>query len=487
MSKQTNAPNTIPAPANWRSPMLSWNGYAVREHAWLVLLLVILALGLGATIGSDITWAGLLVLGGLLGIYTLALFLARPVWSFLAYIMLIPLGALGVLPGQGVTMIKVVTLVAILSALAWYMSKGVRPHMAPRLLWPLLALLLVNALSWAVNGQSSNGLQSLGTLFMISVASVILIGTLFSAREMYLLLYVMAISSALYALINIDYAVRSGLLQGDTIRFINSLRSSFPLADPNYTAMNLNCGLLASLVLVFSQRSRRSRLLFLLTSIITVAGVVATLSRQGIVAMLLGVVLITVGLRGSRRRWWLALPISAAVLVFVLFLGGQSLLMRLLIAQDDTAITGRFWAWEAGLAMVRDYPLLGVGLGRFIDFFPLYRPAASIFYYVDTMVAHNSTIQILAETGVLGCAAWFVVIGLTLHRWYGLLTNWVCTPRDRSFVWFVGSGLAVLLASSLTLNVHYEKFLWLFVFLTFQLEVILTRRGVPADEVVAVD
>ena len=60
--------------------------------------------------------------------------------------------------------------------------------------------------------------------------------------------------------------------------------------------------------------------------------------------------------------------------------------------------------WETGLAMVRDHPLTGVGMGQVKRVFPRYaRPDA---IKKTTSHVHNTPLQILVERGLLGLAAW---------------------------------------------------------------------------------
>lgn len=58
----------------------------------------------------------------------------------------------------------------------------------------------------------------------------------------------------------------------------------------------------------------------------------------------------------------------------------------------------RFDYWKAGVEMVKDKPLLGVGSGAFGAFYPKYKlPGAQ-----ETQMAHNDYVQFLAETGSVG-------------------------------------------------------------------------------------
>ena len=60
-------------------------------------------------------------------------------------------------------------------------------------------------------------------------------------------------------------------------------------------------------------------------------------------------------------------------------------------------LVGRIAIWRGSLAMIREHWLLGVGLGRFWDYFPSYRVTS---YY--TRYPHSFLLEIFAASGVVG-------------------------------------------------------------------------------------
>ncbi len=132
-------------------------------------------------------------------------------------------------------------------------------------------------------------------------------------------------------------------------------------------------------------------------------------SRGGTVAFVAELLLFAVILlrhRGAYGKAVLLAAIVAAALAIVYWVGGNRLLssrfhqvnepQRLAIAQDS-------------LAMVRQRPLLGWGLGAFPIVYSRFRT-----FYTKLFVneAHDDYVQVLVETGVIGFAAgvWFVVL-----------------------------------------------------------------------------
>ena len=75
---------------------------------------------------------------------------------------------------------------------------------------------------------------------------------------------------------------------------------------------------------------------------------------------------------------------------------------------------GRFGIWANSLAIFKDHPLLGAGIGNFQFVYPLYnrRIIRDSSFSADAKAgeAHNDYIQSLAETGLFGTAAFLVVL-----------------------------------------------------------------------------
>jgi O-antigen ligase len=135
-----------------------------------------------------------------------------------------------------------------------------------------------------------------------------------------------------------------------------------------------------------------------------------------------------------RGRWLLLLGIF--VLVAGALFGPERVSRRLRSMGDPEEVTirERRLMWSSGLAIWRDHPWLGVGPGGVKRLYRQYaRPEA---IKQQTSHLHNSPLQILAEVGVLGLAAWlwiwlafFVFCGRLLRRLRG--PGW---SRERALV-----------------------------------------------------
>ena len=134
----------------------------------------------------------------------------------------------------------------------------------------------------------------------------------------------------------------------------------------------------------------------------------------------------------SLERGKLLRPISvmvfAAIALSLLFIGPRGrrqVDVRLQeTVQSDSGLPFRLLLVKETLAIVRAYPVLGIGLGCWPEAFPHYRQPP--WDPVIRREAHNDYAQLLAETGILGFAlvAWFFfAIGRRLYDALGKSTG----------------------------------------------------------------
>jgi hypothetical protein len=107
-------------------------------------------------------------------------------------------------------------------------------------------------------------------------------------------------------------------------------------------------------------------------------------------------------------RRWAVLGVLVAAVALALAVPSP-LRQRALSIVDpgDPTARERLYFWEAGWRMVKDAPLLGLGPGGVKRHYPEYRdPAAR---RPATGHLHNNLVQIAAERGLLGLAAWLAI------------------------------------------------------------------------------
>ena len=68
----------------------------------------------------------------------------------------------------------------------------------------------------------------------------------------------------------------------------------------------------------------------------------------------------------------------------------------------------RYGFWTTALAMIREEPLIGVGLGNFTNAYPVFMTAPTLH---KPYMPHNVALGVLAETGIIGLL-FFTIFGM---------------------------------------------------------------------------
>jgi O-antigen ligase len=176
------------------------------------------------------------------------------------------------------------------------------------------------------------------------------------------------------------------------------------------------------------------------------AGVIASGSRAGATASLGGLiamalVVLPVARHRASKAWAIggALACILPMLLLVLF-SGDTLANRLAALFDAGAADGtRILLWDAAWRMIKNAPLLGLGLGSFQDAYPLY--AQQLLPYVMDK-AHCDYLEFAAGIGVVAAAMWWGAMALV--AWHCLRGVWT-RRRDRVFP-LVGFSACVIVA-----------------------------------------
>ena len=166
-------------------------------------------------------------------------------------------------------------------------------------------------------------------------------------------------------------------------------------------------GLLLVVCLLFLGRTVEDRSVRAAASAVTVclgAALLLTFTRNAYVGFI-AASLIFLAIR--RPRWaWTAAP--AALLVYFLAPGGIRLRMLSTFDPSDPTNRDRLDMAVAGLRMIRDHPVFGLGLTLVKPYYPLYRVPSSLRFRVPHL--HDNVLQIAAESGLFAAAAYLALL-----------------------------------------------------------------------------
>ena len=157
------------------------------------------------------------------------------------------------------------------------------------------------------------------------------------------------------------------------------------------------------------------QILSIVTVVLLLTGVAATLSRAGIVAGVFCLFVCAVSRLQWRKSLQLLLPIAILLVTANAFLAAFELdtlvLAELLTLKDPVSeTTGRVLHWADTMVSMRDFPVIGSGQGAYAySTLPYQRRGGSVWF----MNADNQYVEILIESGLLGLAL-FAGFGILL-------------------------------------------------------------------------
>lgn len=190
--------------------------------------------------------------------------------------------------------------------------------------------------------------------------------------------------------------------------------------DPNQQA----AGYVATMFLIIGlfgvYRKAIVRTWLTIAFIIIAVGFFATESRGGLIALAAGAILALIIAPRQRLR-------------IIVFGGAMGIASLILIGLQPGAIhrivdvgggtSGRSDLWRIGAAVFRAHPLIGVGIGNFIVVEPHYALTTGLltrpeYINITPQIVHNTYLQLLAETGIIGLLAFLaVIIGSLWNAW----------------------------------------------------------------------
>ena len=146
------------------------------------------------------------------------------------------------------------------------------------------------------------------------------------------------------------------------------------------------------------------QIISIVTVVLLLTGVAATLSRSGIVAGVFCLVVCAASRMQLRKSMWLLVPFSLLLTSVSIFLTAFELdtlvLAELTTLKDPVSeSTSRLLHWSDSLGSLQDFPLLGSGQGAYAwSTLPYQRRGGSAWF----MNADNQYVEIIVESGLLG-------------------------------------------------------------------------------------
>jgi O-antigen ligase len=380
---------------------------------------------------------------------------------------------------------------SLVLALSWLARVATRPAPGvlfwsrhPAITWLALAFCAWVALSSLWAESSGDALAVLLKYGLDALLFVIVFEAIRTPRQVRALLGALVAGGTAAAAYGIVASPNLSHLAGDPTAATDLERLGGTIADPNLLAAVLVVSFVLAVALATTARSPAIRLVLAGAAALSLLSVFLTASRGGLVGLIAALVCAIVLARGRR-----AAAVGGAlvvVVVSVIYVGvfDPGAAHRYSTADGGN---GRTDLWKVGWRMAEANLVRGVGAGNYRDasaHYVLTEPgkiADSEFIIDQPRFAHNVYLEVLAELGVVGLAAFLALLGaaigagLAAARRFAEAEDGAMELLSRAVV----VSLVALLAMDFFLSDQFSKQLWLLLALGPALLAIASRSRSP--------
>ncbi|KKL54312.1 hypothetical protein LCGC14_2266670, partial [marine sediment metagenome] len=229
----------------------------------------------------------------------------------------------------------------------------------------------------------------------------------------------------------------------------------FPLAAGLFIAYRPDVsgsGPVAALRAAVGYKRIHKHFIYGFASLLIAASVLVSLSRGGVIALCVSMVLMAALLsRVSPGRSFAMGTLFLLVALLVGWFGWDPIFERFgdVVSDEGTLEFNRIYIWKDTIGIIRDFPLTGAGFGSFGSVYPSYRSLSGSLV-VDH--AHNDYLELLVEGGVVSfsLAAWFV--SAVVYR--SIRTVW--DRREQYSITMGIAGISAMAAMLVLATVHFN-------------------------------
>jgi O-antigen ligase len=433
---------------------------------------LILAAGLAGLAAVFGTVAGIdpkIAFAGSLALAFCMIAVADLTWGLVGFI---ALSFLALLPNLGGPLLSLAKIAGAVLAISWLagIASGrytrLFPSDHPNLTFALISFLAWNALSvvWA---EDPDRVYAYAFSFLLSfLLFAIIYSAVVSTRVARMLVFGFIVGATVTSAYGILVQPDASALATSPAASDGLDRLAGTVGDPNELASLLVAGVALSGAIVFNRAvSPGVRMLTGAAAGLMLLGVLMTLSRGGLVA-LAALILTGMLVAGRYRPQMIAAGLAIIAVALTFFFGIASPEARDRITAADGG-GGRTDIWKVGERMVAAEPVTGVGAANF---------QVSAIHYLLTpgairaddrlidspSVVHNSYLQILVETGVIGLGLFLAIVASCIAA--AIRARRAFAARDdrdgELLAIAVICAIASILAADLFLSEENSKHLW---------------------------
>ncbi len=314
------------------------------------------------------------------------------------------------------------------------------------------SIIVVFALSIAQTGWLGGAVNVLINWGKIAIVFILLVDMAESARDLRRSL--LTVIAAVAALAWMGWYVY--LNTPELLTSTGRLEAGGDYSQPNSFALALTVGAPLAFALLETAPGFVRKVPYVLLLGVFGVSSVFTRSRGGNLGFAVAILTSVIFSPGIRSRAFKAVLVGVMV-------AGMTVSVPIILARGDVATyfggdasaENRIDAWVAGLRMIRDHPILGVGLGEF--------PDHAGDYGANKMIAHNTFLSVTAETGLTGGLLFVLILVTTLRLLWDVWRQASSDPSQRDLACLsqgILIGLVAFLINTSFSVKHSDPLLW---------------------------
>lgn len=232
----------------------------------------------------------------------------------------------------------------------------------------------------------------------------------------------------------------------------------------NAMATYLDIAIVCAYILYQMSPSAGERLWLLIALPILFLGLALTFSRTGYITLV--VVFVLISYRLAKTRGYLVLGATAAMLILISAFLPETFYKRVesiipSVRHQEETFGIRVELWKAGVKMIRDHPIVGVGPGNFLKV--LARYGQGMLLNRRQLASHNSYVGIAAEAGIPALTLYLLLCAAAIRE-AGLAAR--ALKRESEIIGLqaiaVEISIVVMLIAGLSGNIEKQKYLYIF-------------------------
>lgn len=332
--------------------------------------------------------------------------------------------------------------------LAWIINRAASCDIRPlytKLSIPIFAYLIINLLSLVFTTNFYISLRALiGKLAEYILIYFLAVETINTKERLRNMLAILLASAAIIAIDGVaQQYTKVDILRGRPMA-LNGITG--PFKNQNDLGSFISLVFPISLSFLFFTKKNKKKLFMLVVSSILLACLIATYSRGAWVGVLMGVFAI---LFLKKKR---LIPIFLTGLIILFFLLPPSLKYRAsqIFNFREHTVTHRHMLWNTAIDMTRAHPITGQGVGTFMYNFAKYRPRGNEGVYY----AHNCFLQIAAEVGLFGLAAFIWILAAFFYNAFNTIKYLKDGFHLAALMGLTGGLIAFLIHSAVDTNLY---------------------------------